>query len=73
MTSPAGDLVIVLTPDSLLAYSSNGKTLGARLLAIPFRRERVVMVEWALGKSAARWDKEIARLRPTLLPVAVLK
>lgn len=73
MTSPAGDLVIVLTPDSLFAYSSNGNTLGARLLAMPFRRDRVVMVEWALGKSAARWDREIARLRPTLLPVAVSK
>jgi hypothetical protein len=73
MTSPAGDLVIVLTPDSLLAYSSNGNALGARVLAIPFRRERVVMIEWALGKSVARWDKEIARLRPTLLPVVVLK
>jgi len=73
MTSPAGDLVIVLTPDSLFAYRSNGNTLGARLLAIPFQRERVVMVEWALGKSSARWDREIARLRPTLLPVAVSK
>jgi len=73
MASPAGDLVIVLTADSLFAYSSNGSTLGARLLAVPFRRERVVLVEWALGKSVARWDKEVARLRLTTAANASFK
>jgi hypothetical protein len=63
MTSPAGDLVIVLTPDSLFAYSSAGNALGARVFAMPFQRERVVMIEWAVSKSAARWAREIARLR----------
>lgn len=73
MSSPAGDFVIVLTADSLFAYSSHGKVLGTRLLSTPFARDRIVMVEWALGKSAARWDTEIVRLRSTLSPVAVTR
>jgi hypothetical protein len=64
--SPSGDLVIVIVPDSLFAFESDGVRLGKRLLAIPLSHERVVMAQWVVGRHVARWDREIAALRPSL-------
>lgn len=64
--SPSGDLVVVMAPDSLLAFESDGVRLGRRLLAIPLAHERIVMAQWALGRHVARWDREVAVLRPSL-------
>ena len=63
VSSPAGDLVIAFTSDSLFAFESNGTKLGARLLAMPFERQRVVMVQWAIGRHVARWSEALARLK----------
>jgi hypothetical protein len=72
ITSPNGDMVVAFTGDSLFAFESNGATIGTRLLAMPFRREHIVMAQWAVGRNAARWDREIARLRPLLRPARVI-
>jgi hypothetical protein len=39
---------------------------------MPFRREQIVMAQWAVGRNAARWDREIARLSPLLRPARVI-
>lgn len=64
--SPSGDLVVVVSPDSLSAFESDGVRLGRRLLAIPLSHERVVMAQWAVGRHVVRWDREISVLRPSL-------
>jgi hypothetical protein len=69
--SPSGELVIVILPDSLLAFESDGVRLGQRLLAIALSHERVVMAQWATGKHVGRWDREIAVLRPSLRPARI--
>ena len=63
VSSPAGDLVIAFTSDSLFAFESNGTKLGACVLAMPFERQRVVMVQWAIGRHVARWSEALARLK----------
>lgn len=64
VASPNGDMVVVLTGDSLSAFAGSGTKLGARLMVMPFARQDVVMVQWATGPSVARWDAEVARLAP---------
>ena len=72
ISAPNGALVVAFTSDSLYAFESTGTKLGARLLAMPFAPQRIVMVQWAVGRNAARWDAEIARLRPVLKPARVI-
>ena len=71
-SSPSGDLVVAIVPDSLLAFESDGARLGARLLAIPLPHERIVMAEWAVGAHVTRWDLMIGRLRASLRSARVL-
>jgi hypothetical protein len=71
VASPNGDMVVVITGDSLSAFAGSGTKLGARLLARPFAHQRVVMVQWATGANVARWDAEVARLAPTAGPATV--
>jgi hypothetical protein len=73
IASPNGDLVVAFTADSLFAFGANGTTLGARLLALPFARERIVMTQWATGRNVERWTREIAKLGPRLGPARVTR
>jgi hypothetical protein len=70
MESPAGDLVVILTPDEVLAY----RIEGGRLIDPPTRRpfgigphpsarptETAVLVEWALGRNVDRWARTLTR------------
>ena len=73
IASPNGDMVVVFSGDTLSAFALNGTKLGTRLVAMPFKGQRVVMVQWAVGRNVARWDEEIAHLPPGLGPARVTR
>ena len=75
-TSPTADLVVAVTRDSLVALEANGTVVGGRLLAralpYPYLRDRVVMVEWAVGAHVARWDSIVRSISAAESPVRVI-
>ena len=71
VASPNGDVVIVLTGDSLSVFAGKGTALGAHFVTMPFVRQNVVMVQWATGANVARWEAEVARLARTAGPATV--
>jgi hypothetical protein len=73
MASPAGDLLVVLAPHQLCAF-----TLRDGKLVTPAARrafgvapqpsgaptENAVLIEWALGRSVERWTRKLTALGP---------
>lgn len=68
LSSPSGDLVVARVSDSLVVYLSDGNRLGRRIGALPFPNREIVMIQWATGRSVARWDAEIAAMMRRGLP-----
>ena len=66
--SPQGDLVIVRASDSLFVHTSAGEHVGRRIGAIPFSDREIVMIQWATGRHAARWNQEIVAMLRRGLP-----
>jgi hypothetical protein len=67
-TSPRGDLVIARTGDSLFVHLASGAKVGRRIGALPFTGRQIVMIQWATGRSVARWNQEIAAMMRRGLP-----
>ena len=59
-SSPSGDLVIVLTDFELLVFAPTAGSLGAPKATVPVDYADLVMVEWATGRSVARWTAELS-------------
>ena len=66
--SPRGDLVIVRASDSLFVHMSAGEHLRQRIGAIPFPEQEIVMIQWATGRHAAKWNQEILAMLRRGLP-----
>jgi hypothetical protein len=67
-TSPRGDLVIARTGDSLFVHLGDAAKVGRRIGALPFTGRQIVMIQWATGRSVARWNQEIAAMMRRGLP-----
>lgn len=65
VASPSGDLVVVLTPDRLRAFTPRGQRLGAAVAELPVQSPQIVMAQWATGRHVRRWG---AALAPWLTP-----
>jgi hypothetical protein len=73
--SPAGDVVVVLTPQAIVVRRRAGVSLGRTLAAVPWSSilapytvtptepEGTVMSQWATGANAVRWART---LKPVL-------
>ncbi len=57
--SPRGDMVVVRTGDILQVFAVEQQRLVSPPLMIPVTAEDVVMAEWALGQSVARWTRAL--------------
>lgn len=58
-SSPAGDMVIIVVPGELQFFDLHQRALGRKLLSVP--AERVVMIQWALGRHVARWTNTLSQ------------
>jgi hypothetical protein len=58
--APGGALLVVVVPDGIRLYAMDAAQQGTRLLELPARR--VVMVQWAIGRSVARWSGTLASI-----------
>lgn len=68
-TSPAGNIVVVVTPRRLWVHPLDGRRLGAPLAVIPLRQElHAVMVQWAVGAWVDRWGKQVVPLLEQGIP-----
>jgi hypothetical protein len=59
--APGGALVFVVTPAGNSLHGLSGPQAGHRLLEIP--AGKVVMVQWATGRSVARWAGMLSSVR----------
>lgn len=60
-TAPGGALLLVVAPDGIRLYAMDAAQQGTRLLALPART--VVMAQWAMGRSVARWTRTLALIK----------
>ncbi len=60
ISSPSGDLLVVLTKEEVVAYSPRNGRLGRPALRganpVDPNRSTPVMIEWATGPHVSRWD-----------------
>ncbi len=65
-TSPTGNLLLARTNEGTAVYSLGEGRAGQKLLDLP--AGQIVMVQWALGKYADVWAKELAEWQRNGLP-----
>jgi hypothetical protein len=65
-TSPSGNLLLARTNEGTAVYSLREGHAGPKLLDLP--TGKIVMVQWALGKYADSWAKELAEWQRNGLP-----
>jgi hypothetical protein len=62
-TAPSGGLAVVRDSAGLQVFRPSGDRLGAPLARIPLPPDvPVIMIQWALGPSADRWERRLAPL-----------
>lgn len=60
-SSPAKDLLVVFTKETLTVHPVTGDVIGAASLTVELLSgEAAVMIQWAEGKHVARWTGEIS-------------
>jgi hypothetical protein len=70
-TFSAGDLLVAVTKSQFEIYRLEGHRVGRKLLASP--ADRVIMVQWATGKTVRKWVEELQVWQQKGLPVPVLE
>jgi hypothetical protein len=70
-TSPAGNLLLARTDTSVAIYATSADKVGAKLLELP--GGRIVMAQWAEGKYADQWRKQLSAWQLKGLPPLVLQ
>jgi hypothetical protein len=59
--APGGALVVLVTPAGSRLFGLSGSRAGQRLLDLP--AGKVVMVQWATGRSVARWTAMLSMVK----------
>lgn len=72
-TSPGGDMAVIITSDSIMAYKIDAGNLSSEpSIKIPLHaRETVVMAEWATGGYTAKWEKDFLKNNVTKIKSSI--
>lgn len=62
VTSPDGQLTVVITEDAMFVHESSGSTLGRRVQRVDVSAYRVVMTQWLEGEQLRNAAAAIAKL-----------